>query len=200
MFAGIDPDPHNLFAPFTNEQKRKKKKYFSNEDDLTFYITSRNFIPTDNRSSLFKVIWRETQRFVCVCLCTVYNARDARTLFFFCSQPYLTSSQSCYINKNRVTSPARALKNRLKNYGLNVSRNRILVIINANNADSSSVWQDSDINIGDALSLCRVDLLLAIEYYNCIIAPLAIGSLESTFIRDDSRINSRVRDSASYVQ
>lgn len=134
-----------------------------------------------------------------MCVCVPFTTPETRGLFFFCSQPYLTSSQSCYINKNRVTSPARALKNRLKNYGLNVSRNRILVIINANNADSSSVWQDSDINIGDALSLCRVDLL-AIEYYNYIIAPLAIGSLESTFIRDDSRINSRVRDSASYVQ
>lgn len=75
-----------------------------------------------------------------------------------------------------MTSPARALKNRLKNYGLNVLRNRIFVIINANNADSP-MWQDSDINIGDDLSLCRVDLsrtharfLLAIGYYNYICA------------------------------
>lgn len=37
------------------------------------------------------------------------------------------------------------------------------------------MWQDSDINIGDALSLCRVDLL-AIGHYNYIIAPLALGS------------------------
>lgn len=87
---------------------------------------------------------------------SVYRLQCPRRRGLFYSQPYLTSSQSCYINKNRVTSPARALKNRLKNYGLNVLRNRIFVIINANNADSP-VWQDSDINIGDTLSLCRVD-------------------------------------------
>lgn len=115
---------------------------------------------------------------------SVYCLQCPRRRGLFCSQPYLTSSQSCYINKNCVTLPARALKNRLKNYGLNVSRNRIFVIIiNANNVDFP-VWQDSDINIGDALSLCYVDLSRAPSPRNRILqlyVPLAIGSRESTF-------------------
>lgn len=70
------------------------------------------FLLHDNRSSLLVqgIIRGETERFVCVCLCTVYNVRG----LFFCSQPYLTSSQSCYINKNRDFARARFEKSAKK--------------------------------------------------------------------------------------
>lgn len=87
---------------------------------------------------------------VCVCVC----AYDVRGDQDFCSQPYLTSSQSCYI-KNRDFARARFEKSAKKLRAKRPSRNTRLHSGIYYNYASTGIprWQDSDINIGDFLSL-----------------------------------------------
>ena len=90
------------------KEKKKKRRNISRAKMIILrYITS----PILNRATIAPLSPRAEyvkpgKRFVCMCvcvcvyLCIVYN-RNPRRRGDFCSQPYLTSSQSCYINKNR---------------------------------------------------------------------------------------------------